>query len=95
MDPKSVQGAKPASERAVTPVVALTTVLPSAASPASLKTSRARSQARCPRANRLTRYAPRRPSSVLPAAMTADVATEPAVVMLTRKAPTKMAGQTS
>src|SRR5438034_6016906 len=38
MEPKSVQGAKPASARAVTPVVALIVVLSSAASPASLKT---------------------------------------------------------
>src|SRR5256886_2326329 len=45
MGPKSVQRANPASERAATPAVALTAVLPSAARPASLKMSRARSQA--------------------------------------------------
>jgi len=39
MDPKSVQRAKPPTESATTPAVALIVVLRSAASPASLKTS--------------------------------------------------------
>jgi len=42
----------------------------------------------------LIRYAPVNPSSVLPTAMPRDVATEPAVVRLTRKALTRIAGQT-
>src|SRR5262249_2916378 len=42
---------------------------------------------------RATRYAPTTPSRVLPAAIPREVPREPAVVMLTRKAPTKIAGQ--
>ena len=50
--------------------------------------------ARGPLANRLTRYAATTPSSVFPAAMPIEVASDPAVVRLTKKAPTKTAGQT-
>ncbi len=73
--------------------MAPTVVLNSAASPANLNTSTARSKTRAPPANRFTRYAPTSPSSVLPAAMPSDVASEPAVVMFTTSAPAKIAGQ--
>ena len=95
MDPKSTQRANPPNESVTTPAVALTVVLTNPASAASLNASRARSHARAPRANRFTRYAPSNASRVLPAAIAAEVATEPAVVMLTRKAPARIAGHTS
>ena len=86
--------AYPARVRLVTPMVALTVVLTSAASPAKAKMSRARSNAAAPRAYRVTRSDPATASSVLPAAMPRDVAAEPAVVMLTANAAAKMAGHT-
>ena len=78
----------------MTPMVALTVVLTSAASKANLKMSAGRSKARRPLANRFTRTAPRSPSRVFPVAMPIEVAIEPAVVTLTRNAPRKIAGQT-
>ena len=45
-------------------------------------------------AKRLTSQGPTTASSVFPVAMPSDVTTEPAVVTLTKKAPTRIAGQT-
>ena len=64
------------------------------ASSANLKMSLGRSKAYRPWANRVTRYAPASPSSVLPAAMPSDVTIEPVVVTFTRNAPTMTPGQT-
>src|SRR3989441_10258171 len=75
-------------------MVALTIVLRVAARAASKKTSRARSNAARPLANRFTKYAPTSPSSVFPRPMPIEVATEPAVVRFARNAPRKMPGQT-
>src|SRR5260370_1309006 len=94
IDPKSAQRANPPTDRVVTPVVALTMVLNTAASSASLNVSRARLKAWRPFANRLTKYAPTRPSSVFPTLMPIDVAIDPAVVRFTKKALTRMAGHT-
>jgi hypothetical protein len=76
----------------VTPIVALIVVAKSAARRANLKTFRIRSNASRPAANRMTREAPAIASRVFPAAMPSEVATDPAVVTLTRKAPRRMAG---
>jgi hypothetical protein len=70
---------------------ALTAAAGSAAA-AKVKTSRGRSNARTPAASRSTSQAPSSPSSVLPSAMPSEVATEPAVVTFTTKAPTATAG---
>src|SRR5262245_66671116 len=80
--------------RLVTPIVALKVVEKSPASTTNLKTSGARSKARRPFANSLTRSAPTRPSRVLHTAKPTEVKTEPAVVTFTRKAATNTAGQT-
>jgi hypothetical protein len=69
-------------------------VLPSAASAANVKMSRARSKTFRPFANRVTSQAPRSPSSVLPPAIPSEVQTDPAVVTFTRNAPANRAGQT-
>jgi hypothetical protein len=74
-------------------MVALTAVLRKPASTAKRKMYRTRSSAFRPPANRFTRTAPSTASSVLPSAMASDVATEPAVLILMRKAPTKITGQ--
>src|SRR5947209_6889614 len=79
--------------RLLTPSIGLIVVLISAAS-ANLKTSCGRSNTRAPLANLLTSHAPHRASSVLPLAIPSDVKIFPAVVRLTRNAPTKIAGQT-
>src|SRR5881397_1188899 len=81
-------------ERVVTPTVALTIVLRPAASAMNFKISLGRESASAPPAKRLTSQAPTRPSSVFPAAIPADVASEPAVVAFARKAPSAIAGQT-
>jgi len=73
--------------------VALTVVLASAARSVKAPTPRARSKARVPPAKRFTSEAPTTASSVLPAAMPSDVATDPAVVRLARKAPSSTAGE--
>ncbi len=78
----------------MTPRVALTAVLPRPAKAANLKTSRGRSKAWSPPANRSTSQAPTSPSTVFPVAMPRDVPAVPTVVRLTRKAPAKMPGHT-
>jgi hypothetical protein len=62
------------------------------ASAAKQKTSRGRSNARAPAAKRPTSQAPITASSVLPIAIPAELSCEPAVVTLTRKAPSRIAG---
>ena len=64
------------------------------ASTAKRRKSGARSKARAPSAYRSTRAAPTTASSVFPAAMPSELAIDPAVVMLTRNAPMKIAGHT-
>ena len=86
---------KPPARRESIPIVALTVVQPSAANTANLKTSSARSNAFLPCANRNTRYAPATASRVFPTAIPNEVPIVPAVVMFTRKAPRRMAGQSS
>src|ERR1051325_5064260 len=95
IEPKSLQRASSSSEIASTPAVAATAVLTIPASSARVKTSRARSPTRRPRAKRLTRYAPSSPSSVFPAAIATALGTAPVVVRFNRNAPTMIAGQTS
>ena len=94
IDPKLAHAARPASASVVTPQVALTIVLATAARTVNLKTSVARSNAWRPLANLFTSQAPASPSRVFPAPMTTEVTGEPAVVTLTRNAPNRMAGQT-
>src|SRR5215467_4261695 len=92
MDPALLHGAKPARTSDPTPMVALSVVLRSAARTKNVITSCARAKARRPEAKRVTRYDPAKASRVLPAAMPSDVHTDPAVVTLAMKAPTKIAG---
>src|SRR6202011_1215392 len=84
---------KPPTAKLLTPNVGPTVVLMSAAS-ANLKTSCGRSKTRAPPANLFTSQAPQSASNVLPLAMPREVKIFPAVVRLTTKAPTKIAGQT-
>src|SRR5262249_291726 len=86
--------AKPARERHVTPNVALTIVLMIADNTVNLKISLTRSKALRPFANRSTRTAPIKPSSVFPIPIPIDVTKEPAVVRFEKKAPKKIPGQT-
>ena len=90
--PYLAQSAKPASDRLVTPMVGLTTVLATAAK-ANLKTFFERSKTSIPSAKWFTSHAPHSASRVFPAAMASEVPKLPAVVTFTRKAPTKIAGQ--
>jgi hypothetical protein len=73
-------------------MVAETTVLIAAKS-TNLKVSEVRSKTSKPRANRRTRYAVIRASAVLPMPIPKDVATDPKVATLTKKALRKIAGQ--
>jgi hypothetical protein len=93
MGPKLAHRANPPRARLATPIVALTRA-PGTTATANAKMSCARSKANRPWAKRLTSQAPKSPSRVLPAATPSDVATDPAVVTLTRKAPTATAGHT-
>src|SRR5262247_972947 len=77
--PKRAQLAYPVKARLRTPTVALTVVATPPASAANAKKLRAR-------------RTPTTASSVLPAAMPSDEATDPAVVTFTRNAPRKIAG---
>src|SRR5207249_9969617 len=92
--PTSDQLADPVSARLVTPTVALTAVLATAARSANLMTSSGRSKARRPFAKRFTSAAATSPSSVFPVAMPSDESASPAVVRFTRNAPSRMPGQT-
>src|SRR6266849_1757838 len=78
----------------MTPMAAQTAVLRPPANAANLKISRGFRNASRPLATLLTSHAPYTASNVLPVAIPRHVATEPAVVMLTAKAPKKMPGQT-
>jgi hypothetical protein len=69
-------------------------VLAKPARTAKAKMSRARSKARAPFAKRSTRYPAESASRVFPTAIPSEVATDPAVVTLTRKAPARTAGHT-
>jgi hypothetical protein len=60
----------------------------------NLKVSAVSPKTSGPRANRRTKYAAVNASRVLPAAIAKDVAMEPYVPALTKKAPAKTAGQT-
>src|SRR5437879_82775 len=91
--PKSDQLADPVSARLVTPTVALTAVLATAARRANLITSSGLSNARRPFAKRFTSAAATSPSSVFPGAMPSDESASPAVVRFTRNAPSRMPGQ--
>jgi hypothetical protein len=90
----SSRAATPPSSRLVTPNVALTGALATAAISAKRNTLRGRSKARTPSAQRMTSAAPITASSVLPTAMPRQVATELAVAKLTAKAPARIRGQT-
>jgi hypothetical protein len=79
--------------RLATPIVALATA-PGTTATVNMKMSRVRSKAYRPWAKRLTSQVLKSPSSVLPAAMPIEVATDPAVVTLTRNAPRATAGHT-
>ena len=91
--PYCVQLAKPPKARLLTPNMGLITVLNMTAT-VNLKTSCERSKTRIPLAKRLTSQAPQTASSVLPVAIQSEVEILPAVVALTKNAPTKIAGQT-
>lgn len=84
-------GAEPPSTRQLTPIVAPIAVA-SAERNAKRNTSGARSKTSTARANRITSHAPSTPSSVLPAAIPADVRIAPDVVTFTTNAPAKIAG---
>src|SRR6266511_3766809 len=91
IEPKFGRSAQPASVRLPTPIVALNAVgkklmNEKRATPAGfVKVSR-------PPDQRLTSQAPVSPSSMLPAPIAADVASEPAVVALAAKAAIRIAG---
>src|SRR4029077_8842847 len=89
--PYLAQSAKPASTRLVTPIVGLMTGLVTAAKP-NLKTFCEWSNTRIPPAKRFTSHAPQIASRVFPAPMATEVGMLPVVLILTRNAPTKMAG---
>src|SRR5258705_9305905 len=74
------------------PIVALTLVHKIAMSE-NKKTVRGLSNASLPFANLLIRYAPLSPSREFPIAINKDVGMLPVVVMLTKNAPTKIAGK--
>ena len=76
-----------------TPTVALTGVAATRQMSANVATVVGAANASRPPHQRLTRYAPTTASSVLPAAIAAEVAIDPAVVALTISAAMKMAGQ--
>src|SRR4030095_5992032 len=90
--PYLAQSAKPASARLVTPMLGLTTALAIAAK-ANLKTFFERAKTSIPSAKWFTSHVPHSASSVFQAPIASDVPKLPAVVMLTKKAPTKIAGQ--
>src|SRR5215510_11855682 len=90
--PKRAQLAYPVRARLRTPTVALTVVATPPASAANAKKLRARRKTSRPPAQRFTSQTPTTASSVLPAAMPSDEATDPAVVTFTRNAPRKIAG---
>jgi hypothetical protein len=83
--------ARPDKARLAAPTVAAAAAAAGIASPAATNTPDACRNAAVPPA-RETSAAPTNPSSVLPAAIASDESTWPVVVMLTRKAPTAMAG---
>src|SRR6266852_5472645 len=79
--------------RLVTPIVAATGVQNPPVKKAKTRISRDFSKASRPFANRVTKCQASTASRVLPVAIPRDVTTEPAVVRLTTKAPTRIAGQ--
>ena len=94
MLPNELHAASPVTASIVTPIVALVAVLSRPASTTKRRKLRARSKACAPPAYRSTNSAPITASSVLPAAMPIELTIAPAMPMLTRNAPTKIAGQT-
>jgi hypothetical protein len=88
------QAAKPATHNVVTPMLALMTVAGPTQTSANFATCAGVPKVLAPPDQRPIRKPPTTASSVLPAAMTAEVSSVPAVVALAAKAPAKIAGQT-
>ena len=90
---KFSQAAKPATHSVTTPTVALMTVAGPTQTKANFATRAGLVKVSTPRDQWMIRYPPTTASSVLPAAISAEVASVPAVVALAAKAPIRIAGQ--
>ena len=86
---KFSQAAKPATHSVTTPTVALMTVAGPTQTKANFATRAGLVKVSTPRDQWMIRYPPTTASSVLPAAISAEVSSVPAVVALAAKAPIK------